>query len=294
MINPFKRTDIFICKSYGHEKFENRVSAYHVLSVKKCYPQGCIFFKWNCALLNKGKTCKRGYKFVGRKCFGCKEYFDEKINNQPVLQLSASDYQIFLTELENFEDWLGSVQQKNIEIEATIVSVKPALVKTIQHKSSHLKLSGYYLHFNEAFIDRAHLEDHCYAFIFPEMQQRFSFAPDDRIEFRAQVELDYGRIIFRKLNSIQILEKSGKPAWTNSEALVARFTIIPLAEQLSKCQHCKHGLLVDVFDKSNPGGTRWRELMCLKSVVRPKDCIFHSEEKWKIVQDKCNFNLNTH
>lgn len=167
------------------------------------------------------------------------------------------------------------------------MSVKPALVKTIQNNSSHLNLKGYFLHFSEAFIDIEHLEDHCYAYIFPDHQQRYSFAPGDRIEFRAHVELDYGRIIFRKLNSIQFIKKSDKPAWTNSDALVAKHTIVSLNKQRSKCLHCKHGILVDVIDKSKPSWTRSRQLMCLKSVAEPNDCLFHIEEKLQELQDKC-------
>jgi len=279
MINPYKRTDVFKCKSYGHEKFGHKVSAYHVLRVKKCYPQGCIYFKWFCHLLNKGKSCQRGYNYVGRKCFGCNNYYDEKINNQPELIVSPAEYNKFLEKLDEFEDWLDTINQKNIDIEGTILTVKPALIKTIEPNSSRLRLSGYFIHFEEAFIDRVHWEDHCYAMVFPDCHRRFLFASGDRIEFRAKIELDHGRLVFKKMNSVNFLDRSGKQSWKNSDSLIAKYTTFSFADQPEKCLHCQYGMLIDVVDKSQPEWHRGRELVCLRSVTHPEDCLFHIEEK---------------
>lgn len=279
MINPYKRSDVFKCSSTGHEKFENRVSVYHVLKVKKCFPQGCIYFKWKCTLLNKGKRCLRGYGYVGRKCFGCKHYYDEKINNQPTLQIAENEYRELLENIDDFEDWCQSVQYKNNDIEGKIISIKPALSKTVENKNSYLKLYGYFIHFNEAFINATHWEDHCYLFLRPELQEKYHFSNKDRIEFRARVELDNGRLVFNKINSINILEKSGNAAWSSSDARVAKHTIITMKSQHSKCLQCRHGVLVDVTDKSKHDWVRRRDLMCLKSVNDPKSCIYHIEDK---------------
>ena len=235
MINLFKKSDIFKCKSIGHEKFGHKVSAYYVLRVKKCYPQGCIYFKWYCELLNKGKTCKKGYSHVGKKCFGCKFYYDEKINNQPVLNITEVEYNNFLERLDEFEDWLALMGQKNLNIEGKITTVKPALSKTIQNGNSRLKLRGYFIHFEEAFIDRIHWEDHCYAFIHPDFQQKYQFASGDKIDFRGKVELDNGRLILNKINSVEFLEKSDKDTWDNTDALIARLTAFPFGSQQKKC-----------------------------------------------------------
>ena len=287
MINPYKRSDIFKCKSIGHEKFGHQVSAYYVLRVKKCYPQGCLYFKWYCQLLNKGKTCKRGYKHVGKKCFGCKYYYDEKINNQPVLNISEKQYNEFLENLDEFEDWIDSINQRNLNIEGKIETLKPALSKTIQHDSSRLRLYGYFIHFAKAFIDRMHWEDHCYAFIYPDFQQKCKFAPGDKIDFRARVELDNGRLIFKKINSIEFLEKSNKRTWDNTDALIARHSAFSFDNQQQKCLHCQYGTLIDVTDKSAPKWERSRELICLKSVTDPKDCIYHIEEKLVDLIESC-------
>ena len=185
MTNPYKRLDVFKCKSLGHTKFEHRVSVHHVLRIKNCYPQGCIYFLWRCQLLNKGQSCVKEYTHVGRNCFGCKNYFDEKIHNQPLLLLSEAEYNQFLDELNDFEDWLEGITDRPIDMQGAIQTVKPALTKEIHHQSSHLNLNGYFLHFDEAFIDRTHWEDHCYALIYPEQQERFQFAAGDSFDFRA-------------------------------------------------------------------------------------------------------------
>ena len=279
MINPYKRLDIFKCKSLGHSKFENRVSVHHVLRVKNCYPQGCIHFLWRCHLLNKGKRCTHGFKHVGRKCFGCREYFDKKIHNQPMLLVSETEYKTFLEELDDFEDWLELVQDRNIDIQGRIDTVKPALTKIVTHHSNRLELKGYFVHFKEAFIDRTNLEDHCYAVVYPDQQQRFEFAPGDEIEFRAKVTLDQGRLVFKKLNSIEFLFRSKRTTWSNSEALVIQHTLIPFNKQPQKCYHCDQGMLVDVIDKSRPQWERSRELICLKCYTDPKDCVYAVEVK---------------
>ena len=287
MINPYKRLDVFKCKSLGHEKFENRVSVHHVMRIKNCYPQGCIYFLWRCHLLNKGQACIKGYQHVGRKCFGCKHYFDEKINNQPLMLLSNEEYRQFLEELEEFEDWLESLNSKLIDIQGTIQTVKPALTKIISHQSTHLNLNGYFIHFGDAFIDRTHWEDNCYAMVYPDQQERYQFAPDDQIEFRARVELNQGRLIFKRLNSIDVLSRSQKSTWTNSEALVARTTTSSFARQPQKCLHCDQGVLVDVIDKSRPQWTRSRELFCLKSYPDPEFCFYLIEKKYLSETDQC-------
>jgi hypothetical protein len=287
MINPYKRLDVFKCKSLVHAKFEHRVSVHHVLRVKNCYPQGCIYFLWRCHLLNKGQSCNKGYSHVGRKCFGCRHYFDEKIHNQPVLLLSEDEYDHFLNELEDFEDWLESISNRHLDIQGTIQTVKPALTKIIHHQSCNLKLNGYFIHFDEAFIDTAHWDDHCFVLSYPDQQERFQFASGDTTEFRARVELNEGRLVFKKLNAIEFLNRSQKPTWTKSQALVVKHTTISFKQQLLKCLHCDQGMLVDVIDKSRPQWERSRELFCLKSFPSPDVCYYPVEKKLVEEIDQC-------
>jgi hypothetical protein len=287
MINLYKRLDVFKCKSVGHAKFEHRVSVHHVLRVKNCYPQGCIYFLWRCHLLNKGQSCNKGFTHVGRKCFGCRHYFDEKIHNQPFSLLANDDYQQFLDELDDFEDWLESIREKQLDIQGTILTVKPALTKIIHHQSSHLQLNGYFIHFDEAFIDTVHWEDHCYALIYPDQQARFQFAAGDKIEFRSKIELNEGRLVFKKLNNVEFLDRSHQPTWSQSQALVVKHTTISFDPQPTKCLHCDQGMLVDVIDKSRPQWERNRELFCLKSFPSPEVCYYAVEKKVLEQIDHC-------
>lgn len=287
MINPYKRLDVFRCKAAAHTKFEHRVSVFHVLRVKNCYPQGCIYFWWRCQLLNKGQSCIKNYQHVGRKCFGCKHYYDEKSHNQPQLLISAAEYQDFLDELDDFEDWLESVKDRAIDIQGTIRSVKPALTKIISHQKVHLSLNGYFLHFDQAYIDRNDWEDHCYAIVYPDQQARYQFAAGDELEFRGRVALNRGRLIFQRLHQIEFHQRSSAHTWSNSQALVAQHSIISFAEQPSKCLHCDQGMLVDVIDKLRPEWKRYRELFCLKSFPDPSVCYYAVEKRFLEEIDSC-------
>lgn len=287
MKNPYKRTDIFRCKYHAHAKFDYKVSVYHVLRVKKCYPQGCLSFQWKCELLQKGKSCVKGYNYVGKNCFGCRYYYDEKINLHPELQISEEAYLGFLDELEDFEDWLESIQGKFINFWGTIRSVKPKITKTIDNDKSSVHLDGYILHFEEGYLDTTHWADHCYALIFAEQQERYTFAPGDDVEFRCRAELDRGRLILRRLRDVEFRSKSQTESWSNSTALVARIAAVPFDTQPERCLHCDKGVLVDVLDKTNSHWERRRELYCLDAIQDPALCSRNIETIEDELEEEC-------
>lgn len=287
MRNPFKRFDIFRCKYHSHARFDYRVSPYHVLRVKNCYPDGCLYFKWRCDLLNKGQTCLKGFKHVGRKCFGCKHYYDEKVNHHPELLVSQDEYLAFLEEIEELEDWLDSKSGKSVEFWGVVKTVKPRLLKEINADKSSIYLDGYLLHFDDVYLDNLHWEDHCYVRIYADQQERFKFAPGDDVEFSCRVEMDQGRLVFNKIRRIEFRSKSPKEFWTNSKALVAKNTMKFLPEQMQKCIHCPSGVLIDVIDKSSPKWVRKRELYCLKSIENPDICPYVTEYAVDLFSEKC-------
>ena len=123
MINQYKRQDVFRCSHTAHFRFEKNVSVYHVLKEKECFPEGCIYFLWKCRLLNKGNSCPKKYRHVGRDCFSCKNYFDEKINHQPEIILDEEAYKKFQLDLEEFEDWLEQNVGRWVEFSGIINSV---------------------------------------------------------------------------------------------------------------------------------------------------------------------------
>ena len=287
MKNPYKRMDIFRCKYSTHAKFNYKVSAYHVLRIKNCYPQGCLYFKWRCQLLNKGQSCSKGFQHVGKKCFGCKYYYDEKVNNQPELLISETEYQNYLDELEEFEDWLATIKGKYAEFWGIIKSVKPLFLKIINSDKSFINLQGYLLRFDDVFLNRFHWKDHCYAVISADQQQRYRFAPQDDLEFKCRIELDNGRLIFRKIRAVEFRVKSNEETWTNSNALVAKGTATFFENQAPKCLHCDKGVLIDVVDKSAAQWEKRRELYCLKSFSSPEVCYYKAEGLVEEVEEEC-------
>ncbi|MBN1153514.1 hypothetical protein JXB12_01195 [candidate division KSB1 bacterium] len=287
MTNPYKRHDIFKCKHESHARFDYKVSAYHVLRVKNCYPEGCLFFKWKCELLNKGKSCPRKFSHVGKKCFGCKHFYDEKINFHPQLQVSDEEFHDFLEELDEFEDWLDSIRGRHVDCWATIRAVKPRFRKIYTSKESSISLDGYILSFSDAYIGTTHWEDLCYALIYADQQERFRFSAGDEIEFFCRVGLADGRLVFNRLRSVEFLHKSHEETWTNSKSLVARGTATLFKEQPAKCLHCRSGVLVDVLDKSAPHWVRRRELYCLESMASPDLCykVEIGQDDWVLDSD---------
>jgi hypothetical protein len=272
MKNQYKRTDIFACNYETHSKFNNRVSVYHVMRAKKCYPQGCLFFKWHCSLLQKGKSCRRGYEHVGRKCSGCKYYYDEKIHYQPKVMVTPDEYRSFEEELEEFEEWLAEKENNEITFFGKVETIKPRFHHSWNNTHGQVRLKGWLVTFAQGFIGTESFEDPLYAHISPHQQERFRIAPGDQFEVRATLSIDRGRIILTRLRGIDIEQRSGEVTWTNGQALVARQSATFFEGQPAKCLACHYGALVDVEDRVDGRIHSRRALYCLKGIVDPQVC----------------------
>lgn len=279
MKNPYKRTDVYVCSYSAHSKFKHRVSVYHVEQVKKCNPHGCIMFHWVCARFNKGLRCPRNFKYVGRLCHGCSYFQDEKINHQPRVKLSPFEYEIFRQELEQFDDWLDEHRNREVELTATINSVKPCFKKSIAGKSGQVRLDGYLLTFNGGFIGTTEFDDYFYARVTPRQQERFRFCRGDRFDAKGKMVLDRGRLLFPKIWAIEVTMKNEDEIWENSEALVAKQTATLFTNQNENCLRCRHGALVDVTEKIRGEEKNYRELYCLKSISDPSLCYIHTKRQ---------------
>ncbi len=284
MRNPLKRTDIFICNYKGHERFEHRVSAYHVMQQKKCYPQGCIIFKWSCRLKDRGKSCVRGYNYVGRLCEGCAHYEDEKINYQPRIKVEKQEFELFLQEVEEFNDWVSEYQNREMDIWCEIVTIKPRFKKQVYGKGGQIRLDGYLLIIQNGFIGQTGIDDFFYVHISPNQQDRLRFAAGDQFEAKGKFALDKGRILFDKIWHVDFEYRSGKQTWNNSRALVARQTATRFENQSDTCLHCPHGALVDVIEKHNGRIQTFRELYCFEGIQDQNLCYVNA----KRVIDHCN------
>jgi len=284
MRNEYKRSDIFICSNQAHANFNKKVSVYHVLKVKKCYPDGCVYFYWKCKKLNKGESCPKKYQHVGKKCFGCKEYYDEKITNQLKTSVDNSQWEEFQEELQDFEDWLETVRGKTLPIFGEIDSVKPHLVKNSSAKNGRLQLKGFILTFKECYIDRTYFEDITFARINVGMFQRFRFSSGDKLDFLAKVEENHGRILFQRLHQIEFTDHQDNQDWNETQLLVTISTATQLFKQFDKCHYCPHGVLIDIHQDYDDSDFI-RQMFCLEGIKDPQACVIPIFEK--INEDGC-------
>ena len=224
--------------------------------------------------MNKGHSCPRKFKHVGRKCFGCKEFYDEKVINRPEALLSDEEFSKFMRDLAEFETWLNSLKGIEVNLCGTIHSVKPRMRQFLHGKRRNIELSGFVLIFREAFIDLTKFEDLCYLTIGKGLQAKYAFSKGDEIDLYARVSLDRGRLIFKRPNRIEIDERSLGGAWSWEEALVAARTASPIPYQLEKCFACERGCLLDTIERTNTGERHKRQLFCLEGKRDPQSCVY--------------------
>lgn len=272
MINQYKRMDVFRCNYLSHSKFENKVSVYHVLKKKNCWPAGCIAFKWKCLLQDKGKTCIKGYRYVGRNCQGCSYYQDRKINYQPVVILPDAEITKFWEDLVEFEDWLSENKDKELNIYGKILSVKPLFRKYISSSGETIKIGGYTLIFNTGYFGFMSFEDLFYANISPDRQRQSQFSAGAVIEFASRLEIDNGRFVFRNIRKLDIIEKGNAMPIEWSDVLVARETATLFKNQPTQCLNCHYGVLIDVFESNFQKAMKRRQLYCLNGIPDVQLC----------------------
>jgi hypothetical protein len=272
MINQYKRTDVFRCNQDAHRHFQGRVSVYHVMKEKGCYPQGCIYFLWHCVLLEKGNRCIHGFEHTGKMCRGCTYFDEEKVHLQPVLCLDEDSYERFLEDLDTFETWLEEVRYRRMEILGKIHSIKPWFQRILLHNEAHTKLRGHLLVFRKGFIGVTPFEDRFYVRISGACMDRNRFRPGMRVEMKGEVRTDRGRIIIHKPGQVECLSKGWGNPLTRERALVALRTATWLEGQPESCMSCHYGALADVIDRREPDEKRYRRLVCLKGIADPDGC----------------------
>jgi hypothetical protein len=282
MINQYKRQDVFLCTHDAHQKHGHRVSVYHVMRRKQCYPDGCTYFRWRCKELERRKKCFRGYTHVGRKCFGCK-FFDEEKMTRNLIGSAHVNLISALEEVYNFEEWMRDAIPKEHECLATISSVKPRLVRSVYRTASahrpdqeHNRLMGYLVCFGDIYIGDVHLEDYSYAVIGRDFQKRLRLIPGDRMEFRASFQILDGRIVFQQLKHIQFKTKSDSSnSWTDSDSLIVKYTGQVLLNQADKCIACDQGMLIDVIEHEQGEETTYHRMYCMKGMRSASLCTYN-------------------
>lgn len=281
IINHYKRHDIFRCTHQSHTHFEYRVSVYHVLKEKECFPRGCIYFNWRCRLLNKGRTCPKKFRHVGRNCFNCREFYDEKEILKPELLVPGSDYKNFMESLHAFEDWVETVRGREVEFSGTINSLKPSFFKKADSPERQMCFDGFLMNFRGGHINLDFFDDLVYAKMNSALQHRLKLCKGDKVSFRAQVREERGRIVLVRIRGMDIEEKAADDIWTESRAQLAKRTGTIVPRHYDTCLNCDRGSLLDIITDVK----RQRMLLCLEGVKDPADCMYRVSKL--LLADNC-------
>jgi hypothetical protein len=273
LINQYKRHDIFRCTHDSHSHFNHAVSVYHVLKVKQCFPDGCTYFRWKCRNLNKGISCPKKYRHVGRLCFSCRSFYDVKEINRPEMIVPHAQFEQFQGEFKEFENWLEQHAGRQVDFSGSISSVKPEYLLRKVKKSAHVILKGFLLTFNNCSINKIRFNDIIYAPVSISMQNRCNFTFGDVVFCSGYFTVNNGMIILRKIRSIETLEKKSSACWTESQARVMQRTGTILPYQSAKCHACENGTLLHVFHDGD-SLPQSRALFCLEGVSDPELCSF--------------------
>ena len=268
--NQYKRHDIFTCTHQAHTRFGYRVSVYHVLKEKACFPRGCIYFNWRCRLLNKGQTCPKKFKHVGKNCFNCREFYDEKEILKPELLIDDNDYAGFIRSMHVFEDWLESVRGREIEFSGTVHALKPGFYRKADAPEGRVSFDGFLLNFSGGYINLDYFDDSVYAKIGSAAQSRLKLCTGDKLTFRAQVKEERGRIVLVRARGIEIDEKASGDIWTESRAQLAKSTGTVIPRYYEKCISCDRGSLLDVVSTDK----MQRMMLCLEGIQDPEYCVY--------------------
>lgn len=234
---------------------------------------------WRCKLLNKGQRCPKRYEHVGRKCFGCKYYYEEKICYQPDVILANEEFDEFKKSLEEYEEWLEMVLGKDVEFSGEINSVKPHLKKIISGSKQNLFFKGFLLSFKQGFINRVFFDDYLYASVSTKSLERNKFAKGDKLDFLARLRVDRGRIVLDRIRRVEFAEKAADPSWNLSQAIVAKNVGVELECQPEKCLRCEKGCLLDAVERTESKEKISRHLFCLAGTEEPEVCFYDLKKK---------------
>ncbi len=182
-----------------------------------------------------------------------------------------------MRELDDFEDWLDLVGNREIEIAGKIDAVKPRFTRKVYPKAEFLSFGGYLLTFKDIFLDRLHLEDFVYMQMSGNHYRSLKLGSGDMIEARAYLKVDRGRLVLYRVRSVDVISR-GRPAlWDEQSALVARETATEFGTQPEGCVQCPFGALVDVEYLKDHHSVSARRLFCLKGMKDHKDCYVRAE-----------------
>jgi hypothetical protein len=266
--NLYKQYDIFKCVHEVHLHFKSHMSPYHIMIEKKCYPHGCIYFQWKCKILAKQHKCFRNFTHVGKECFNCRYFHEEKIHQYPEFLQQNTKPDEYIEAFEEFHEWVHLLKGKRVLCEGTVGEVKPDFILKKNQNNYTLLLRGYMICFEEGYLDNQFFQDKFYLSISAKTQSQLLIRPDDIIEFEANLFLDRGRFKFIKSSKFHLMQRGAADSRIKYDSVVQKTFTVHL-QQPAQCLNCKHGILVDIETK-DPGPHR--TVICLQGVPDHKDC----------------------
>jgi len=272
--NLYKQTHTFRCVHDVHRHFKSEMSPFYILSEKQCFPDGCIYFQWKCRLLAKQRVCFRGFSHVGKNCFNCKYFYEEKQHQYPELITQDEENTKFIDLFFEFEEWINDLQSKRVPCEGIVTGITPDLFLKKQGSRQSIRATGFLIRFEEGYIDNQLFEDPFYLSISALSQNKLLLRNGDNIEFDASLIIDRGRFRFIKPGRFQFYERGDEKPLRKSDVLVALQTYTIQENQPEKCMDCASGMLVDV-ENSNNGSSR--TIVCLQGIVDYRYCTISVE-----------------
>lgn len=282
--NLFKSIDKFRCVHDVHRHFKSQMSAYHILIEKECYPNGCVYFQWKCRLLAKQKKCFRKFKKVGKECFNCKYFYEEKIHQYPEFINSDEKFAAFRLKFEDYLEWINQIKIKRVLCEGRISAIRPDLSVRRHQNTNHISHRGFLITFLSGYIDNIPFDDPFYLSISSLTQNKIKLRKDDLLEFEANLFLDRGRLIFRKSGKFYFTERGSDPAPNKSDLLVTLNTATVQVGQPAKCINCSKGILADNHI-GGPGSNR--SIVCLLGFIDYHLCTFLDDKSDRESNDLC-------
>jgi len=288
--NLYKQPGVFRCTHDVHRHFKSELSPFYILTEKDCYPDGCVYFNWECRLLAKQKTCFRGFSHVGRKCFNCRYFYEEKQHHFPEFVKTSDDFPSFKERFEEFESWVNHLRSKRVAVEGIIGKVIPDLSMKQIGSGFVLKANGFLIRFEDGYLDNTLFADTFYLSISALTQNKMLFRSGDSLEFDASLFIDRGRFKFKKSGRFHFFERGSKKPMKKADILVSLKTSTIQENQPEKCLRCEHGVLVDLI---NPGNGPSRSLICLKGVQNSNLCTLNMDASDSNINDTC-INIEWH
>jgi len=276
LLNQYRRRDVFRCRHESHRHFNSAVSVYHVLKVKQCHPDGCIWFQWRCRMLGKGAPCPRKYKHVGRACASCPHFYDIKIMRRPEVMISDQAFAQFTRDLRAFETWIRDHQGTRIACSGTVNSVKPRYRLRRRGAATAVVFEGFLLNFRGAFLDTDRFEDFVYLPLTVAQQRRFRIGRGDALHCTGTLVVRDGLIVLEHIRAVEIPQRGEPCFWNESRARVAQRSGRVLPFQAAQCYACDKGILLEVTDEDGCSRGR-RTMFCLEGIADPDWCWYSAQ-----------------